>query len=274
MCINDLAPLDKSYCVRMAMLDLLAGKDDTFKFLEAWSDRSSDLESVFQIHKRRTESATLFRFMTFAAWKFGREDLFMSKAGTLKHRQVCDDPSIVALSQEELLKLDHGTSQWASAAAICGDSQRIAAAPAKLLLTYRVINDWENDCREYQLDPTILAQMKAFVRFVETGRMEFEAVHSEDYCFARAFGLMDAAEGELRWSSLKGHESNRIEEMERAIWQVEAGEIVTSSDHRVVQAIAMMWSRAQFSNSSCVSKSWPRFWAFWAAAIKRATAVV
>jgi hypothetical protein len=258
------APLDKSYYIRLGVLDLLTGKSDTREFLAAQANLSTDLYSVLHIDMRRTESATLFRFMTFAAWKFGRKDLFMGKVETLGHREICNDPSIVNLSQEDLLKLDNGTSQWASAAAICGDPRRIDSVPPKLRLTYDVIDDWRKGLREpHRQDATTLAQMKAYTHFIETGQRVFAPAHSEDYCFARAFGLIDPNEAELRWPSLKGHESNRIKEMEKAIRQVKTGKIVFSDDHRVVQALAMRYPiNVKFSNPGCVSKSWPRFWEF------------
>jgi len=39
----------------------------------------------------------------------------------------------------------------------------------------------------------------------------------EDYCFARVFGYITKTKGENKWPSLKGHESNRISEMEKIV---------------------------------------------------------
>ena len=65
--------------------------------------------------------------------------------------------------------------------------------------------------------------------------------------------------GERRWSSLKGHESDRITEMERELQE----RIVITRDHRVIQAIAMLrQSKANFVHPDCVKKSWPQFWRF------------
>ena len=258
----EFVPLDKSYYIRLGVLDLIAVKDDVLGFLSTKSDLSADLYSVLHLGVGWTESATLFRFMTFARWKFGREDWHIEKVGTLSYREICNDPSIVDLSQEALLKLDNGTSQWASAAAICGDPRRIDGAPVKLLLTYEAIEDWKKGCWGFRPDPTIFTQMSAFAHFVGTGQMEFTATHSEDYCFARAFGLMGATEAESRWPSLKGHESNRIEEMECMLHRAGAGKTVGSNDHRVVQALAMRWPEAKFTNPDCVDKSCPRFWEY------------
>jgi len=262
--IEQFAPLDKSYCIRMAVLDLLTNRDDTLRFLGKQKDSElcTDLSSVLWLDARQTESATLFRLMTFAAWKFQRPELLMRKEGTLKTRKICDDPTIVTWSQEDLLTLDNGTSQWASAAVICGDERRLDDAPEKLKLTYRVMDDYRSGKRCYGPDPTILAQMKATETFVKTGRMEFTPKHSEDYCFARAFGLMSATEGEQRWPSLRGHESDRIEEMEVALKQTLAYRPMTSQDHRVIQAVMMAMPDAKAATPECVAKSWPTFWKF------------
>ncbi|MBI2547136.1 MAG: hypothetical protein HYW23_01680 [Candidatus Aenigmarchaeota archaeon] len=89
--------------------------------------------------------------------------------------------------------------------------------------------------------------------------MEFNPQHAEDYCFARAFGIMNAQEGAMRWPSLRGHESDRIDEMEDALRQEE----VTSKDHRVVQSLAMQKrGNVKIKYPDSVKKSWPQFWKF------------
>src|SRR4051812_23497204 len=95
--------------------------------------------------------------------------------------------------------------------------------------------------------------------------VNFIPQQAEDYCFARAFGFIDAIQGEQRWPQLHNHESDRIVEMERALAESETG-FVTSDDHRVVQAIAMrcacLHKHMRFSNPKAVNKSWPEFWRF------------
>jgi len=90
--------------------------------------------------------------------------------------------------------------------------------------------------------------------------------HSEDYCFARAFGYMKREEGEARWPKLRGHESDRLEGMEQSILQAKSGEQIDSRDHRVVQAMAM-WGlvnnkKLNFAYPEAVNKTWPKFWDF------------
>jgi len=257
---GDFVPLNKSYYIRCGVLDLLAGKSDTFDFLHGQSELSSDLESLLNLGSRQTESGTLFRFMQFASWRFMREDLRMSKVGTLVDRPICDDPDIVRLSQTQLLQLDNGTSQWASAAVICGDAQRLSNAPSHLAITYEVV---DSDSRDYQrVDSTILSQMHGALLFASTGQIAFSPRQPEDYCFARVFDLLDASDGQRRWPSLSGHESNRVVEVDVALDQVKLGHPVESRDHRVVQAVAMRYPDAVFVHPTCVRKSWPKFWAF------------
>ena len=77
---------------------------------------------------------------------------------------------------------------------------------------------------------------------------------------------MTAEEGEKRWPALRGHESDRIIEIQNTLKYAQEGKDITSKDHRVVQAIAM-WSKINNKNlnilhSEAVNKSWPQFWDF------------
>lgn len=96
--------------------------------------------------------------------------------------------------------------------------------------------------------------------------MNFTPEQAEDYCFARAFGLMTEKEGEEKFPSLRGHETNRILEMEKQLTNFNNGKEIDSKDHRVVQSIAMLAllkdQDIKFSFPDCVSKTWPQFWDF------------
>ena len=97
------------------------------------------------------------------------------------------------------------------------------------------------------------------MQWVREGRMDFSPQQPEDYCFARAFGHITAEDGKNRWPSLKGHESDRISEMEQALQETE----INSRDHRVVQAIAMRKkNKVKVRYPDSVNKSWPQFWRF------------
>lgn len=286
-------PLDKSWHIRMGVLDLLTGMKDTIMFLEQFMKKrelSYDLESLYQSsvvwsHGSRCvyvgESGTLYRFLRFADWYLGGKKEF-GVSGTLKERrkEMCQDPDIVNWNLEELLKLDHRTSQWASAAVICSEVfddyniERIETDRDKLNLTYEAVDHWKEKMAkgerwEIRYDDTLATQAVAYLELLKTGEMEFMPEHAEDYCFARAFGIIHADDAEhyrARWSSLEGHESKRIDEMEKALSQYSSGEIVDSRDHRVVQAVAMLakydGKKARFEYRKCVGKSWPEFWKF------------
>ncbi|MGI0134215.1 MAG: hypothetical protein ACREBW_04575, partial [Candidatus Micrarchaeaceae archaeon] len=140
-----------------------------------------------------------------------------------------------------------------------------------LRLTYEAVDYW-NACRksgrewEIRYDETILRQASAFIRFLRTGEMNFTPMHAEDYCFARAFGLIRMEEGAKRWSQLAGHETDRLSEMEIALETAHARNVVESKDHRVDQAIRMYYRSMGWpitvQNMDVANKSWPEFGRF------------
>lgn len=265
-------PLDKSWIIRMGVLDLINGYSDCIEFLKQnYKYLGNDLKSLYYASIQWNsgepinvgESGTLYRFLKFASWKLGHNKEFVLQ-GTLNARIICDDSRIINLPLEQLLTLDNSTSQWASASVIMGNSKKVDNLPYKLQVTYDTVKHW-NDARKKgkiwipRYDETILAQSFAYLQWLKNGKMNFIPKHSEDYCFARAFGVMTAEESKNLWPSLKGHESDRIEEMEKVLKQKE----VDSKDHRVVQAIAMLRGgnvKIKYPNS--VNKSWPQFWRF------------
>lgn len=270
-------PLDKSWIIRMGVLDLLNGYEDIVHFLEQEKQLSDDLKSLLKAlvaWKSKIidvgESGTLFRFLRFASWKLGLDKEFVLH-GTLKQRKICDNPEIVNYSQEKLLELDNGTSQWASVAVLLGDKERLENPPYKLKLTYEAVDYWQKQrekgkCWEPRYDKTILQQAEAFLELLKNGKTNFIPEQAEDYCFARVFGFITKQEAEDRWPSLRGHESNRIEEMEKALEDVNNERETVSKDHRIVQAIAMLQKvkneNTKIKYTSSVNKSWPQFWKF------------
>ncbi|MFC1728112.1 hypothetical protein ACFLZ7_01445 [Nanoarchaeota archaeon] len=263
---NGYIPLDKSWIIRMGLLDLLNSHKNIIEFLEKQKNLSDDLKALYRALIDWNsdepidvgESGTLYRFLKFASWKLGLKKEFIL-SGTLKNRNICDNPEIINWPQEKLITLDGGTSQWASAAALAGDDEEIDNPPYKLKITYEAIKHWKTSNWEIRFDKTILAQASAYLQWLKTGKMDFKPEQAEDYCFARAFDLISAEEGEKLWPSLHGHESDRIKEMEEQLQK----EKITSKDHRVVHAIAMLRkSKENVQNPECVNKSWPQFWMF------------
>ncbi len=275
---KNLIPLDKSWIIRLGVLDLINNSDYILEFLEKQKDLSDDLLALKKVseiwHSKKEinvgESATLFRFLQFVSWKYNLNKKFIKK-GTLKNRELTNDPKIINYSLKDLLKLDNYTSQWASASILCGNKEMISNPPFKLKLTYDAVEHWNDQKSKNQnwiekYDSTILNQAESFQKLLQINKLEFIPKHSEDYCFARAFKLITPQEAEIKWPSLRGHESNRIEEMEIQIKNFEDGKIIDSKDHRVIQAIAMLSlyqnKPIKFSYPNSVSKSWPQFWKF------------
>jgi hypothetical protein len=271
-------PLEKSWIIRMGILDLIHDRDQTIKFLSDQKELPDDLlalKSALESWPKRElisigESGTLLRFLRFASWRLNIPKEF-NLSGTLKTRVVTNDPNIIKLSQTELLKLDGGTSQWASAKALLGDTERLKSPPYSLSLTYEAITHWTDRIRlskdwEAKLDRTLQRQTEAFLNLILKQELKFRPIQAEDYCFARAFNLLTKEKGEEDWPQLKNHESNRIREMETELKRLEENKEIVSKDHRVVQAIAMLAKHQKkeimFTYPESVSKSWPRFWKF------------
>ena len=273
---ENLIPLDKSWMIRMGVLDIIHGHHDIEKFLENDTYIGDDLKALHRaaINWRLVspidvgESGTLLRMLRFASWKLKLKKEFVLR-GTLKDRKITNNPKIIHLKQPELLKLDNGTSQWATAAVLLGDKERLQNAPFKLQLTYEAVEHWLQFRKQHnrwqpRYDETILKQALTYFKILAEDVRDFIPEQAEDYCFARVFGFIDADEGERRWPSLRGHESDRIDEMEKMIVAVKNHQPITSKDHRVVQALAM-WAKVKkikvvFQNKECVAKSWPQFW--------------
>jgi hypothetical protein len=276
-----LIPLDKSWVNRMGVLDLVYGHpNDIKKFLAGRTDLGSDLLALRDAAEAWDkseeidvgESGTLYRMLRFASWKLGIKKTFVTH-GTLTKRvaDMPNDPNIVNLSQTELQNLPDKTTQWASASVLMGDPERLPDADVKLKLSYEAVDHWKEQRAkgktwEAKYDTTIENQAKAFLEMLKGHKPEFIPKQAEDYCFARVFGYMTAEEGEKLWEKLHHHESDRLDEMEKVIPRIEAGEEIEPSDHRVIQA-AVMWGlvnnkEVKIKHPEAVNKSWPQFWEF------------
>lgn len=276
--MNNYIPIDKSWAIRCIILDIINGYHDT-KYIVKGNvpdDVNYALNAAIDWNFSTTisvgESATLLRFLRFVCWKY-RIQKGLIKSGTLINREVCKDANIVNWNLEDLLKLDGGTSQWASIAYLCGNRplKLPENIPFKLKETIYCYNYWKN-CREknkqWELFPdiTISRQMCAFNQLMGRGNTDWKPLHSEDYCFARAFNLINAEEALKRWPQLQNHESNRIEEMEKTLTKFDATGRISSVDHRVIQSMVLyaIFHKKEYvcANPECVKKSWPQFFDF------------
>jgi len=279
---NGYIPLDKSWIIRMGILDLINSKKDISIFLKKQESLGGDIKALKRVVDLWGtdklldvgESGTIYRFVRFYTWKnkINRE---IKISDTLIDRvtrgAICNNPEIVNCSPEELLKLDHQTSQWATMAYLLGDRRKVENPPFKLKVTYDAVEHWEQQRKQGEswaarVDPTILNQALAFVNYLRTGKVRFSPEQAEDYCFARTFNILTQKQGRKLYPSLEGHETPRFDEIEKSLIETESGK-VKSGDHRVVQAIAMKYfpdgfGRSNFANPDCVNKTWPRFWDF------------
>lgn len=289
-------PLDKSWIIRMGLLDIINGSNYTVRFLKERHDElGDDLKALYRASvewKRGDkkihvgESATLYRFFQFLAWKQGINKKFIPEGTLVKRvKKFCHDPDMVNWSLEKLLTVEGGTTQRASASILCGNTERIEYPPHKVRATIDAVKHWYSRKRQSQYwkeqhDLTLLAQAIAYKSILKGEAVTYAAQQAESYCFARAFDFMTKEQGE-KWPSLKTHESSRIEEMEKQLQNYYAGRKIDSKDHRVVQAIAMLYVaqnkdalmgykpsniikkvRARFRNPDAVNKSWLQFWKF------------
>lgn len=288
--LEELMPWNKSEGMRAgfkALFDKLMGRrnnlDEVLRFLEEHHDELSD--DMCALHRSVVawleggpinvgESGTAYRLSRFLAWKLG-EDREITTQGSLTRRKerMQEDPDMVNWPPERLLELDNETTQWATAAYVFGDRRKVPNPPHKLEVTYKVIDSIERGTPwTPRRDETIVRQAQAFMEFLYTGKMNFVALQPEDYFFAGVFGMLSEEDmerierGEL-WPSLRGHESDRIEEMKEMTEALREGRKIRSHDHRAVQAAAMYYKNNGRLNGnieypSAVNKSWRRFWEF------------
>jgi len=284
---NEYIPFDKSWMIRIGVLDLLNGYENMINLLRNQKELGEDLQALLRSSiawKENKpidvgESATLYRCLRYASWTRGEDRKFI-KQGTLLKREICDNPDIINWPLEKLLTLDGGTTQWVTAARLCGrqyeplDMGSIGFGRVKLDLTESAIWEWEHKredkmCWDIRYDITLRMQVENYLNMlagIHDAFTEFIPQQAEDYCFARAFGYMSPEEGAKRWPQLRNHESDRINAMEAALIAARNRETIVSDDHRVVQAMAM-WGKVnhvevKFSNPNAVKKSWPQFWKF------------
>lgn len=274
-------PLDKAWMIRMGILDLINGHKDILEVLNKEEDLGEDLQALKRISKVWDsdepfdvgESGTIYKYLRFYLWK-NKIEREIVKRGTLVNRKIADDPEIVNLPIADLLKLDGGTSQWASASVLYGNTEKFEGDLFYLNKTYDAVKHWKEKrdigkVWEAKKDPTLNSQVKMFLELLETGKTEIpnESITDCDlYCFFRTFNLMTKEEGEKRWPHIANHETNRFEEMEDQLEKYRSENFIDSKDHRVVHALVMKslveGEKIEVKFPDAVNKTWPRFWEF------------
>jgi len=265
-------PLEKSWYARLGIQDLIAGRESTVSTLTQHEATLSDdlrvirdtsgliLDGQTTIHVG--EGGTWARVLAFASAKYGW-GLRLVKSGTLTDRPDDFQPHLVDAPLSELLRLNKGSSQLASAAVLCGSDEPMPAnAPYHLQMSYEAREYWQthlsNSTWEVRRDNTYRRQAIAWIGWLASGQFEFEPIQPEDYPISRVFNVMDLRDAHRRgWESLAGHESNRFDDLEKAITQVSQCEAVDLRDHRPL--IALDWRHGEYVrilHRDAIGKSW------------------
>ena len=196
-------PLDKSWIMRMGLLDIINGSNHSIRFLkEHYDELGDDLKAAYRAYvelkqgKKEIhvgESGTLYRFLKFLSYKHDL-GLELIPEGTLVERVegFCDDPDMVNWSLEGLLNTKDKTTQWASAAILCGSTERIENPPHKVRVSVDSVEHWYSRRRQRQYwkeqyDLTLLAQAIAYKNKLKGESVSYIAHQAEGYRFARAF---------------------------------------------------------------------------------------
>ncbi|MBS3142951.1 hypothetical protein J4464_06200 [Candidatus Woesearchaeota archaeon] len=273
-------PWDKSDAIRKAVLDIAMGNPPNPFFQTP--NLGDDLQATYRcalawpnnepLHVG--ESATLLRNLRYLTYLEERPREFVL-SGSLRTRKVSDNPAMIHESLDDLMLRDGGTQQWAAAALLLEYPKRIhehIPDEIKVYASKEAFEHWILQIARGALwtpkkDATIAAQARAFYVARHGDAVRFTPTHSEDYCFARAFDLITAEEGQSRWGNkLANHETDRIPEMERSLLLLENEGIVDTTDHRIIQAMCMraVWQRQTYEvvHPKNVGKTWPQFWDF------------
>ena len=295
--IAEYTPPDTGWAIRMGYMDVTQGLSpqnviNYFNTREKTNNDLSDDEkaarTAFSVWNSDGpidvgESGTLFRLVQFYFWKMGINRKIITHGTLTKRVEEMDATSdIIHLPLAERGKFEGGTSQWISASILMNNREILPEVSFYVQKSY--------DARDYRInqeklglpidynrpDPTIKTQIEEYIKVL---KFRFDYAQPDRlgdcdlYCFLRAFDRITADIGRSIWPQVQKHESNRIEKMESSLLQLHRGEIITSNDHRVVEAIAMLIQslnpkisiaelRSKFLNPDCVAKKWPRFWEF------------
>lgn len=286
----NLLPISKSRAIRLLLLGLRDSDDRIIKSLLRAPQQAELPDDVGwmlgacrfwrnQDNIHVGESATVLRFLWWLS-QVRKELKNFVKVRTLVGRLVTLNPEMLNWSIYDLLdksKVPEGTSQLASAANLCTPWQysRVKTnCPHHLHITYQVLDEWDTylgtgKLPEAGIDPTIRLQSESFVRVLCGREWQFEMAQQEDLPFAYTMlGDWALAEAKKRWPSLAEHESNRFEEVPRAKTEWINTHVISSKDHRVIQAVAMWallkgWKPkkilGQIKHPQAIAKSWPAF---------------
>ena len=180
MKIDVFIPLEKSWLMRMGILDITHGRHQIIDLLrnQPRGSLNTDLEALLRAGESWRngaeinvgESGTLYRFLLFGSWVLSLDVSFVTE-GTLRSRKLTVDPSIVDLTLEELRSLDARTSQWASAAVLMRDEVKPQGVlPYHLAMSFEAKKHWADRINAGldwlpRKDATIMRQAHAYEKF-------------------------------------------------------------------------------------------------------------
>jgi hypothetical protein len=218
------------------------------------------------------ESGTAYRIWQLPDWRHGWGRVFI-KRGTLV-RRAQEMPSkaevLACRGQRELTRLADRTSQWATAAVLDGDAERLTEdVDPKLQLTYDIWDDWHH--RQITGEPwtaekdTVLdRQVNHFLHLYLFGEdIGYEVTEAEEFPYGFYFGNVGLEEAQDRFASLPHHESNRLVEVPRALELARVGEPIAVDDHRIIQMVGffglLTGTEVYFEHPEAVNKTWPGY---------------
>ena len=294
--IEDYIDDSTSWDIRMGILDMQKGRTRIIDYLKGLPELNGDRKALQNLvngwHSNGPidvlDSGTVYRQTRWGLWTIGSDREIVISGETLPTRvpNMTNNPEIIHLNLHDLLQLDGdpnytgdakypGTSQWATASSLFGNPERLDDAPFYLDITFDAKDDYELTDGLWlpKKDPTQATQVEAFKTLYNGDDWEPSAKQRKDcdlYCFFRTFDYMTREEGEREWSHIKGHESNRLDEMEKQLENYKEGRIIDTKDHRVVHALALKMIidnpeitfeevKARFTDFDSTNKKWTQF---------------
>ena len=288
---NGFIPRDKGWTIRMTFLDLIRKNDPKYaiSYLTQLPDLSDDEKDAITIAQQWNESGpfgpiesrTLYILLQFYLWKYRINRTIIPKATLIKRIEESLDftPHVTNWALENLFTLMGRTSQVATAAILCGNTEHLSEVVFYVDKTYYSICYWDyheavNKPWEGQLDPTITVQLEEYLNYLKYGKINEKPSPISDCdlcCFLIAFGVMTSKQAAEFWPQICKHESNRAEAVDIAFMQWRSGKLIETKDHRVIHALAMLMQsenlsistedvRRHFKYPDHVTKAWANFW--------------
>ena len=292
-------PLDKSYIIRMVVLDMTHNKAaDSIAFIKkhGLDVCGEDIYSAYETACAWNtggpipvgKAGTLLRLSRFASWYHKTPKVFIMDP-ELENRHPCNDPSIVDWPIERLKNVPGDpTGQWVSAALLIRGPEPVRNPDPKQRLTNESREHWYSRrvkgskglMWEPRYDPTILRQAVAFLELLYTGQTEWTGTHSEDFGPAKAFERISGkqyitVEQETVWKpKLEKQESDRPLVIRQVLDAVDSHQPIVSNDHRMVYSAIMYGmlnypgitlEELQIANPRAMNKSWPESLKFFGA---------